>query len=387
MKKTSKVIRTQSQRSQNREHSVPIYMTSSYVFDSAEQARSLFANEENGPIYSRYSNPNTDEFIEKLCVLEGAEDGVAVASGMAAMFSSLASFLKSSDHIVVSRSVFGSTHQIVTKILPGWGIQYTYVDGTDNNAWVRAIRPYTKMFFCETPSNPALDVLDLPFLGNLAKEKNIILNVDNCFATPILQTPLTFGAGLVTHSATKFIDGQGRSLGGAILGNSELIEQVRFFTRHTGPAMSPFNGWLLSKSLETLSLRMERHSETALWIAQSLDDHPTLSKIHYPFLSNDPGYTRAKKQMNGGGGILSFVHRNGLEGGRNFLDRLEMISRTANLGDSRSTATHPASTTHSKLSLDERLEVGITDGLIRISVGLEDKEDILSDILQALETK
>ena len=377
-------IRIQAERSQNREHAVPIYMTSSYNFDSAEQARALFAEEEDGPVYSRYSNPNTDEFVEKLASLENCEDGVATASGMAAMFTSLAAFLGKGDHLVASRSLFGSTHQIITRILPRWGVDYTYVDVSDDAGWEKAIRPNTKMIFCESPSNPGLDLLDLAFLGDLAKRKGILLNVDNCFATPVIQNPADFGAQIVTHSATKFIDGQGRSLGGAILGTSEAIAQVRFFARHTGPAMSPFNAWLLSKSLETLSLRVEKHCEQALRLAQGLENHPKISMVKYPFLETHPQFALAKKQMRLGGGLISFELKGGLAAGRAFLDGLQMISRSANLGDTRTIATHPASTTHSKLQPEERAVVGITDGLVRISVGLESFEDIFADVVGAL---
>lgn len=378
-------IRTQAERSEHREHSVPIFATSSFVFDDAEQARALFADEQQGNIYTRFSNPNNDEFIEKLCLLEGTEDGIATASGMAAMFSSMAAFLRSGDHIVVSRSVFGSTHQIVTQLLPRWGIEYTYMDSSASpEDWKAAIRKRTKLFFLETPSNPALDLIDIKALADICNDAGIILNVDNCFATPYLQNPAELGAHIVTHSATKFIDGQGRTIGGAILGSKELIKEVRFFARHTGPSMSPFNGWILSKSLETLAVRMDRHCENALKIAKALEGNPTLSQVKYPFLPSHPQYELAKAQMRQGGGIVTFELKGGLEKGRAFLNTLKMISITANLGDSRSIATHPASTTHSKLSVQEREAVGITDGLIRISAGLEHVDDILEDILQAI---
>ncbi len=378
-------IRTQAERSEHREHSVPIFATSSFVFDDAEQARALFADEQPGNIYTRFSNPNNDEFIEKLCLLEGTEDGIATASGMAAMFSSMAAFLRSGDHIVVSRSVFGSTHQIVTQLLPRWGIEYTYMDSSASpEDWKAAIREKTKLFFLETPSNPALDLIDIKALAEICNEAGIILNVDNCFATPYLQNPAKLGAHIITHSATKFIDGQGRTIGGAILGSKELIKEVRFFARHTGPAMSPFNGWILSKSLETLAVRMDRHCENALKIAISLEENPAIAHVKYPFLPSHPQYELAKEQMRQGGGIVTFELKGGLEKGRAFLDALKMISITANLGDSRSIATHPASTTHSKLTAQEREAVGITDGLIRISAGLEHVDDILEDILQAI---
>jgi len=380
----TKAVRNQLERSQHREHAVPIYATSSFVFDNAEQARALFASEEEGNIYSRFSNPNNDEFIAKMCALEGAEDGIATSSGMAAMFSSIAAILEMGDHIVACRSLFGSTHQIITQLLPKWGIKHTYVDINVPESWEEAIKPGTRMLFLETPSNPGLDVVDLEWAGNLAERHGLILNVDNCFATPYLQNPTDYGAGLVTHSATKFIDGQGRVIGGAVLGNNELIEKIRFFARHTGPSMSPFNGWILSKSLETLAVRMEKHCENALILAQRLEGNNGINWVKYPFLPSHPKYEVAKKQMKLGGGIVTFELKGGIERSRKFLDSLDMLSFTANLGDSRTTVTHPASTTHSKLSGEDRIAVGITDGLIRISVGLEHIDDIISDIEQAI---
>ncbi len=378
-------IRTQTERGSQREHSTPIFATSSFVFEDAEQARALFANEIEGNIYSRFSNPNNDEFVKKLCLLEGTEDGMAMATGMAAMFVSMAAFLNAGDHIVASRSVFGSTHQILTQILPRWGIESTYADIEKPETWEKAIKPNTKMLFAETPSNPGLDLADLEFLGNLARNKGLLLNIDNCFATPYLQNPAKFGAHLVTHSATKFIDGQGRVLGGAVLGSKEVIEKVRFFARHTGPAMSPFNGWLLSKSLETLAVRMEKHCQNALLLAQNLEKHDSINWVKYPFLASHPQADLAKKQMRLGGGLFTFELKGGLETARKFVDSIEMLSFSANLGDTRSIVTHPASTTHSKLNDQEKAAVGITAGLIRVSVGLEHTDDILADILQAIE--
>lgn len=377
-------IREQHQRSEFREHSVPLYLTSSFVFDDAEQARAMFADEISGNIYSRYSNPNTNEFIAKLCLMEGTEDGVATASGMAAMFSSMAALLKMGDHVLACRSVFGSTHQILNTIFPKFGISYTYADISEPETWESKIRKNTKMIFVETPSNPALDIIDLEWLGKLAAKHNLILNVDNCFATPYLQNPAKFGAHIVTHSATKFIDGQGRVIAGAILGTKELISEIRFFTRHTGPAMSPFNAWLLSKSLETLAVRMDRHCENALKLAQYLESNSDVLKVKYPFLKSHPQHELAQKQMRMGGGLVTFEIKGGLDKGRKFLNALKMISHTPNLGDTRTIAIHPASTTHSKLSDDERAQVGITSGLIRIAVGLEDVKDIIKDIEQAI---
>jgi O-succinylhomoserine sulfhydrylase len=377
-------IRAQQERSAYREHSVPLYLTSSFVFDDAEQARAMFADEIAGNIYSRYSNPNTDEFIAKLCILEGTEDGVATASGMAAMYSSMAALLKSGDHILASRSVFGSTHQILNTIFPRFGITYTYADITAPETWESKIQPNTRMIFVETPSNPALDIIDLSWLGKLAAKHKLVLNVDNCFATPYLQNPAKWGAHIVTHSATKFIDGQGRVIAGAILGTKELIKEIRFFTRHTGPAMAPFNAWLLSKSLETLAIRMERHCENALALAKYLESNHQVISVKYPFLPSHPQYELAKRQMKLGGGLVTFEIKGGLEQGRKFLNALKMISHTPNLGDTRTIAIHPASTTHSKLTEQERLDVGITPGLIRIAVGLEDIKDIIRDVEQAI---
>lgn len=380
----TQAIRTQSENDLFREHSTPIYMTSSFVFDNAEQARAMFSDEIPGNIYSRFSNPNNSEFIEKMCLLEGTEDGVATASGMAAMFSSMGAFLKSGDHILSSRSIFGSTHQVITQILPKWGVEYSYADISKPEDWEKLIRKNTKMIFVETPSNPGLDLIDLEWLGELAKKHDVILNVDNCFATPYLQQPAKWGAHLVTHSATKFIDGQGRTIGGAVLGSRELIKEVRFFARHTGPALSPFNGWLLSKSLETLAVRMEKHCENALKISEYLEGHRELEQVIYPFLASHPDHELARKQMKHGGGLVSFEVKGGLDRGRKFLNNLKLLSFTANLGDTRTTVTHPASTTHSKLSEEDRLAVGILPGLIRVSVGLENINDILEDIEMAL---
>ena len=380
----TRAIRTQTERSQHREHSVPIFATSSYMFEDAEQARALFADEIEGNIYSRYSNPNNNEFVEKLCTLEGMESGVATASGMAAMFTSMAAMLDQGDHIVAARSVFGNTFAILSQILPRWGITCTFVDVKTPELWEQAFTPKTKILFLETPSNPALDIVDIKFAAHLAHAHNAILNVDNCFATPYLQNPAKFGADIVTHSATKFIDGQGRTLGGAILGSKELIAPIFKMAKQTGPAMSPFNGWILSKSLETLHVRMDRHCENALELAKRLSDHPKVEWVKYPHLESHPQCDLAKKQMKAGGGIVTFGVKGSLNDGRDFMDALKMCSLSANLGDTRSIVTHPASTTHSKLSQDERLAVGISDTLIRVSVGLEHIEDIWEDVEQAL---
>ncbi|MCH2204567.1 MAG: aminotransferase class I/II-fold pyridoxal phosphate-dependent enzyme [Lentisphaerales bacterium] len=378
-------IHNQINRSEFREHSVPIYMTSSFVFEDAEQARALFADEVPGNIYTRFSNPNNSEFIDKLCEMEGCEAGLATSSGMAAMFISLASILNQGDHVLASRSLFGSTHQIMTSILPRWGISHTYVDIMNPDEWEGAIQENTKMIFVETPSNPALDLIDLEWLGKLAKKHDILLAVDNCFATPYLQRPADFGADIVAHSATKFIDGQGRCIAGAVLGSKEIIQKIRFFARHTGPSLSPMNAWVLSKSLETLAVRMDRHCDNALALAKHLEVHEEVECSKYPFLESHPQYELAKKQMKKGGGLVTFEVKGGIDRGRRFLNALKMCSFTANLGDTRTIATHPASTTHSKLSDEERMNVGISPGLVRISAGLEHIDDIIADIDQALE--
>jgi O-succinylhomoserine sulfhydrylase len=382
----TQAIRHQLDRTQHREHSAPIYATSSFVFENAEEARQLFTGEKEGNIYSRYSNPSNDEFVKKLCLMEGAEAGMAMASGMAAMYASIAAFIKSGDHIVASRSVFGSTHQILTQLLPRWQVTHSYVDITASiEEWEAAIRPETRMIVLETPSNPALDLIDLRAISELAKSKGVLVNVDNCFATPYLQQPIKLGIDIVSHSATKFIDGQGRVLGGAVLTNQELYEEIKFFARHTGPAMSPFHGWILSKSLETLAVRMDRHCNNALELAEFLESQMGISLVKYPYLKSHPQYEIAKKQMSQGGGLVTFELQGGIEQGRKFLDSLEMISLSPNLGDTRSIATHPASTTHSKLTEEERQAVGITPGMVRISAGLEHIEDIREDIKQALD--
>ncbi len=378
-------IRTQMERSLYKEHSSPIYLTSSYKFDDAEEMRALFANEKSGNIYSRYSNPNTSEFIERMALMEGAEDGFATATGMAAVFTTFATFLKNGDHILSSRSVFGSTHQLLTNVFAKWGVSFDYADLDKPQEWEALIKPNTKMIFVETPSNPGIDIIDLELLGQLAQKHQVLLVVDNCFATPYLQQPLKWGAHISIHSATKYIDGQGRTLGGIILGSHEHIKEVTNFARHSGPALSPFNAWILSKSLETLPIRMDRHSENALKVAQYLESHPKIKKVKYPFLPSHPQYEIAKKQMKQGGGIVTIVVEGGIEGARNFMDGLKMFSISANLADTKSIATHPATSTHSKLTEEERNIVGIEQGSIRLSIGLEHIDDILADIKAALE--
>ncbi|MFV0153286.1 aminotransferase class I/II-fold pyridoxal phosphate-dependent enzyme [Empedobacter falsenii] len=385
-KDQSKIIRDQAPRSATREHSVPLYLTSSFIFDSAEQGRAIFAEEEEGMVYSRYANPNTTEFINRVCVLEKADAGLAFASGMAAVFASFASYIKSGDHIVSSRAIFGSTHQLITQLFPHWGVTYTYVETPNIEDWEKAIQPNTKIVFLESPSNPGLELFDLEALAKLKeKHPHIIFAIDNCFATPYLQQPLEFGFDFSIHSVTKYMDGQGRVLGGVVIGKQDLINEMMFFIRHTGPAMSAFNAWTISKSLETLPLRMDRHCENALALAEALESNPEIEAVKYPFLPSHPQYELAKKQMKGGGGIVTFEVKGGKERAFKFIDALKMIFYTSNLGDSRSIATHPATTTHAKLSDAERAELGIMPGSIRLSVGLEDKIDIIEDILQALE--
>ncbi len=377
-------IRNQTERSQQREHSVPLYLTSSFTFENAEHMRAAFSDEVEANIYSRYSNPNVDELLTKVAALEGGEAAWATATGMAAVFTTFAALLASGDHIVSSRSVFGSTHNLFVNIFPKWGITTTYVDAADYAGYEEAITSDTKMLYLETPSNPGLDIIDLERIGQLCAKKNILFVVDNCFATPVLQQPIRFGATIVIHSATKYIDGQGRVLGGLIVSTQAIIDKIESFARHSGPAMSPFNAWVLSKSMETLHLRMEKHCSQALEIAKRLEQHPAIDWVKYPFLDSHPQVDIAKKQMSAGGGIVSFQLKGGLEAGRAFLDRLNLFSLTPNLGDSRSIATHPASTTHSKLKPEERAIVGITDGLVRLSIGLEHIEDIWEDLEQGV---
>jgi O-succinylhomoserine sulfhydrylase len=381
----TKAIRTQTERTGEMEHSTPLFLTSSFIFDNDEDMRAAFADETDDNIYSRFSNPTVKEFVDKVVEMEGAEAGVATATGMSAVFAGFMALLKSGDHLLSCSAVFGSSHNITKKYLPKYGIECSYVHADRMEEWEAAIRPNTKMIYLETPTNPGLDLIDLEFVGALAKKHNLILNVDNCFATPLIQRPIDFGAHLVLHSATKWFDGQGRILGGVIVGNKDLIKEIYLFVRNTGPSLSAFNAWILSKSLETLDVRMERHSKNALQIAKALEGHEKISWLKYPFLPTHPQHSIAVKQMKNGGGMVCFELKGGLESGRSFLNNLKMLSLSANLGDTRSIASHPASTTHGKLTEEERQEVNITPGLIRISVGLEHVDDILEDILQALE--
>jgi O-succinylhomoserine sulfhydrylase len=377
-------IRTQAKRSLHKEHSVPVFETSSFIFDSAEEAQAVFAEEAEGNIYTRYSNPNSDEFIQKLCLLEGAEDGIATASGMAAIFLATAAILRPGDHLLACRHIFGTTHQLITKILSKWGISHTFVDSQNKNEWESSILPTTRMLYAETPSNPGLDIIDLKWLGKLAKKHDLYLVIDNCFATPYLQNPIRYGADLVVHSATKFIDGQGRTISGAVVGKKKYMTEVRLMSRIIGPTIAPFTAWLLSKSMETLAVRMEQHCSNALKLARFLEKDPDVIWVKYPFLPSHPQYELARKQMKLGGGLVTFELKGGKKRCLKFIDALQLLSITSNLGDTRTSITHPATTTHSKLTSEERKESGITDGMIRVSVGLEHVDDIIEDIRQAI---
>ncbi|MBB4806451.1 O-succinylhomoserine sulfhydrylase [Chryseobacterium defluvii] len=377
-------IRTQTERTQFDEHSTPLYLTSSFIFQDAEDMRASFAEEKSKNLYSRFSNPNVTEFTDKIAKMEGAEAGYAFATGMAAIYSTFATLLDAGDHIVSCQSVFGSTHTLFTKYFPKWNIETSYFKAEDAENVEQYIKPNTKILYLETPTNPAIEILDLEFFGQIAKKHDLIFIVDNCFATPYLQQPIKYGADIVVHSATKLIDGQGRVLGGVAVGKADLIREIYLFARNTGPAMSPFNAWVLSKSLETLAIRVEKHCENALKVAEFLETHPNVELVKYPFLKSHPGYEIAKKQMKLGGNIVAFEIKGGIEGGRKFLDNIKMCSLSANLGDTRTIVTHPASTTHSKLTDEERNEVGITAGLVRCSVGLENVDDIIADLKQAL---
>ncbi|KAB7529334.1 aminotransferase class I/II-fold pyridoxal phosphate-dependent enzyme [Flagellimonas olearia] len=380
----TEAIRTQMERSQYLEHSAPMYLTSSFVFEDAEDMRASFAEEKDRNIYSRYANPNSSEFIEKVCKMEGAESGFAFASGMAAVFSTLAALLESGDHIISSKSIFGSTHSLFTQFFPKWNIGTSYFDANDLDSIEALITPKTKIIYAESPTNPGVDVLDLEALGNIAKKHGLIFIIDNCFASPYLQQPIKFGADLVIHSGTKLMDGQGRVLAGITVGSHELVDKVYRFSRITGPALSPFNAWVLSKSLETLAVRVDRHCANALELANYLEKHDKVEWVKYPFLKSHPQYEIAKKQMKAGGCVVAFEVKGGLEEGRRFFNSIKLLSLSANLGDSRSIVTHPASTTHSKLTKEEREAVGISDGTVRVSVGLEHIQDIIADIEQAL---
>ena len=381
----TEAIRTQIERSRFLEHSSPMYLTSSFIFEDSEDMRASFAEEKDRNIYSRYSNPNSSEFIEKVCKMEGAEDGFAFSSGMSAVFSTFAALLNSGDHIISARSIFGSTHSLFTQVFPKWNISHSYFKIDELDKLEKLITSNTKILYAESPTNPGVDILDLEALGRFSKKQELIMIVDNCFASPYLQQPIKYGADLVIHSGTKLMDGQGRVLAGITVGKRALIDQIYRYSRITGPALSPFNAWVLSKSLETLGVRVDRHCENALEVAQFLEDNKSVNWVKYPFLKSHPQYKLARTQMKAGGCVVAFELKGGLNAGKKFFDSINMLSLSANLGDTRSIVTHPASTTHSKLSAEERMECGITDGMVRISVGLEHIEDIINDIGQALD--
>ena len=380
----TRAIRNQMKRSQYLEHSTPLYLTSSFVFEDAEDMRASFAEEKKRNIYSRFSNPNTSEFVQKVVQMEEADDGVSFATGMGAVFATFAAFLNAGDHFVSARALFGSTHTLFTKYLPKWEISTSYFPVDDISLVEELIQPNTKCIYVESPTNPGVDILDLEAIGKIAKKHKLLFIVDNCFATPYLQQPIKYGADLVIHSATKLMDGQGRVLGGVTVGSKDLIRELFLFARNTGASLSPFNAWILSKSLETLAVRIDRHCENAFTIAEKLEASQEINWVKYPFLKSHPQYALAKKQMLKGGNIIAFEVRGELEAGRNFINAIELCSLSSNLGDSRTIITHPASTTHSKLSNEDRLAVGITNGMIRISIGLEHPEDIWNDLKNAL---
>lgn len=384
--KSTQAIRTQLKKTAYHEHSPAIFLTSGYWFDSAEDMRLSFADETEGYSYSRYGNPNTDEFSAKLATLENVEAGIATASGMGAIFCALMSVLNQGDHILVSRSLFGSTFQLALNQLPRWGIEVSFVDTLHIESWQQSVLPNSKMVFLETPTNPGLEIIDMQLVGGFCKHNKLLMVVDNCFATPCLQTPSSYGADLIIHSATKFIDGQGRVMGGAILGSKELIEKNYVFLRQTGACLSPFNAWLLSRSIDTLPLRMKAHSESAFALAQWLEKQPSIERVLYPHLASHPQHELATKQMSAGGGIVTFRLPGGIEAGTRFLDSIPLLTLSANLGDTRTIVSHPASTTHARLSPEQRQAMAISDDLVRISVGLENIEDIIEALDSALQT-
>ena len=381
----TEAVRIRVPRTQAMEHADPLYITSSFCYENAAEMQAVFAGEKAANIYSRFSNPSVKALEDKMKVLEGTEAAFATASGMSATFAVFMSLLQAGDHILAGRALFGSTHSMFTRFLPKWGITHDYFDLGDLDQLDRLLQKGSRMIFVETPANPSLELVDLSALSAFARAHDLLLVVDNTFASPALQQPARFGADLVVHSATKWIDGQGRVLGGVACGKKQWVEEVYQFCRNTGPALSPFNAWVLSKGLETLFIRMEKHSANALALAGRLQDNPHVEALRYPYLPSFPQYELAQKQMSAGGGVLCFEIKGGLQQGKRFLDQLEMLSLTANLGDSRSIASHPASTTHVKLSEEERRMVGVTPGLIRISTGLENSNDIVRDVERALE--
>ena len=378
-------VRAGQKRTAEGEHSEPVFTTSSYVFASAEEAAARFSGDQPGNIYSRFTNPTVRTFEQRLAALEGAESCVATASGMSAILSTCLGLLKTGDHIVSSRSIFGSTTLLFTNYLAKLGIETSFVDLADITDWQAALRPETRLMFMETPSNPLTELADIAQLAELAHQNDILLAVDNCFCTPALQQPLKLGADIVIHSATKFLDGQGRCVGGAVVGPKDIVgEDVFGFLRTAGPTMSPFNAWVFLKGLETLNLRMKAHSANALALAQWLEQQTAVKRVFYPGLESHPQHQLAKTQQTGFGGLLSFELKGGKDAGWNLIDATRLISITANLGDTKSTITHPASTTHNRLTPEQREQAGIADGLIRVAVGLEDIEDLKTDLARGM---
>jgi O-succinylhomoserine sulfhydrylase len=378
-------LHTGVHRSQFNEHSEALYLTSSFVFESAAQAAARFSGAEPGNIYSRFTNPTVTAFEERLAALEGAEACVATSSGMSAILSCVMGLLSAGDHIVASRSLFGSTVNLFNNILARFNIETTFVSATDVAAWEVAVKPGTKLLFVETPSNPLTEISDITALASVARKAGALLAVDNCFCSPALQRPLELGADLVIHSATKYLEGQGRVLGGAVLGKRELVmDGVFSFLRTAGPSLSPFNAWVILKGMETLKLRMDAHSANALEVARWLEAHAAVAKVHYPGLPSHPQHELAKRQQKTGGGIVAFELKDGKEAAWRVVDSVRMISITANLGDTKSTLTHPASTTHARIGQESRDAAGITEGLLRIAVGLEAPKDIQDDLARGL---
>jgi O-succinylhomoserine sulfhydrylase len=382
----TRAVRAGTHRSQFNEHSEALYLTSSFVFDNAAQAAARFANEEPGYVYSRFSNPTVTAFQERLAALEGADVCVATASGMSAILATVMGLMKAGEHIVSSPSIFGATVQLFTTILPKFGVETTFVEGSEPCAWKRAVRSSTRLFFVETPSNPLTEIVDIAALAEVAKGAGALLAVDNCFCTPALQLPIPLGADLVIHSATKYLDGQGRVVGGAVLGPRELLMNGVFgFLRTAGPSLSPFNAWVLLKGIETLRIRMEAQSATAFELARWLEGHPRIERVYYPWLESHPQHVLAKRQQRSGGAIVSFDVRGGKQAAWRVVDATRLISITANLGDTKTTITHPASTTHGRISAEARKAAGLGDGLLRVAVGLESLADLKADLARGLD--
>lgn len=377
-------VRAGMDRTHHREHSEAMYLTSSFVFDNAAQAAVMFSGEEDGNVYARFTNPSVSLFEERLAALEGAEACIATASGMAAITAMIMANLSAGDHIVASKSLFGSSIQLLGTILPRFGIETTFVSLSDPAEWAAAIRPNTRLMFCETPSNPLTEIGDIAALANIAKEHDVLLAVDNCFCTPVLQQPMALGADIVVHSATKYLDGQGRVLGGAICANKAIIEKVFVFLRTTGPTLSAFNAWVLGKGLETLGIRMRAQSAAALELARWLEAHPAVERVYYPGLPSHPQYGLAQRQQSGGGAIVSFEVKGGKDAAWRVVDSCQLLSITANLGDTRTTLTHPATTTHGRITPEARAAAGIKDNLLRMAVGLESVDDIRNDLSRGL---